>query len=202
MDLRHHDALALTFDDGPHPTWTPRVLAALERAQATATFFVLAHRAATHPELVAAMLSAGHAVELHGFRHVRHPRRSAEELATDTRCALAVLGGLGVHPRRWRLPWGEAAACTSALATEHGLTVTGWTEDTHDWRGDSAATMLDAVEGQLASGSVVLMHDGLGPGARRTTCAETVRLVEPLVRRARDAGLRVAQLPEPGGAGG
>lgn len=198
--MPHHDAVALTFDDGPHPTWTPRVLAALARAEAPATFFVLAQRAAAHPGIVAATLRAGHAVELHGLRHLRHSRRSPEELATDTRCALAVLGALGVHPRRWRLPWGQAAPGTSALAAEHGLTVTGWTEDTHDWRGDTASTMLAAVGGRLASGSVVLMHDGLGPGARRTTCAETARLVEPLVRRARAAGLRVAPLPAlPGG---
>ena len=61
--------------------------------------------------------------------------------------------------------------------------------DTHDWRGDDAAAMLAAVAPALAPGAVVLAHDGLGPGALRTGCAETVALVGPLVRRDRAAGL-------------
>lgn len=154
-------ALSLTFDDGPDPVWTPRVLAALAEAGARATFFVMARRAAGAPELVGAMRAAGHAVELHCLRHVRHRVAGRAAVARDTREALRLLGGLGVHPRGWRLPWGEAAPFSGAIAAAHGLTLCGWTLDTRDWRGDRAETMLAGVADEVRPGAVVLMHDGL-----------------------------------------
>ena len=64
---------ALTFDDGPDPVWTPAVLDALAHAGARATFFVLGEAAARHPDVVRRTLAEGHAVELHGHAHLRHP---------------------------------------------------------------------------------------------------------------------------------
>lgn len=186
---------ALTFDDGPHPTWTPRVLAALQRARARATFFVRAPLAAAHPDLLEAMRAGDHAVELHCGAHVRHTRAPRALVEADTHSALATLGALGVRPARWRVPWGCEARWTGALAAACGLCLTGWSADTHDWRGDGATAMLRAVAPGLVPGAVVLMHDGLGPGARRTACGQTVRLIEPLVALARSHGLQPDALP-------
>lgn len=69
-----------------------------------------------------------------------------------------------------------------------GLDPALWTEDTHDWRGDAAGEMLDIIGSGLGPGSVVLMHDGLGPGARREGCGQTVALVGMLVERIRGLG--------------
>ena len=102
-------SVALTFDDGPDPVWTPRVLEALEAAGVRATFFVIAPRAAEHPELVEATLAAGHEVELHCHRHLRHTETPRTEIERDTDAALAALGCLGVRPQRWRVPWGMEA---------------------------------------------------------------------------------------------
>jgi hypothetical protein len=186
----------LTFDDGPDATWTPRVLDALEAAEARATFFVLAQRATAHPALVDRMRAAGHDVQLHGDGHLRHPEHDRATVVRDTETALDRLRALGVEPTLWRLPWGRPAPWTAALAADHGLRIVGWDADTHDWRGDDAATMLTAVTPQLADGCVVLAHDGLGPGARRTGCAQTVDLVGPLVAEARDRGLACRPLGE------
>src|SRR4051812_3475218 len=72
--------LALTFDDGPDPRGTPAVLAALAEAAATATFFVLGERVERRPEMVEAVLAAGHEVEVHGYAHLRHPRTPRVEV--------------------------------------------------------------------------------------------------------------------------
>jgi len=186
--------VALTFDDGPDPDWTLAVLAALAAAGVTATFFVLGERVAAHPGVVRRTLAAGHAVELHGFRHLRQPELSVAEARADLDAGLAALATVGVAPGRWRLPWGQPASHSAALADAAGLALTGWTLDTHDWRGDGAAAMLAAIAPGLVDGAVVLAHDGLGPGARRTDAAETVALIGPLVAAARAAGLEPAAL--------
>ena len=180
----------LTFDDGPSTNWTPRVLAELSRLCVRATFFVDTSRVLRAPRLVAAMLAAGHDVELHCHRHRRHSTMSEVELARDTRGALHALTRVGVTPSRWRAPWGVCTPATSRIAEHHGLQLVGWTIDTHDWRGDGARSMLLTAKAELADSSVVLMHDALGPGARRRGCANTLALIEPLVRAARERALR------------
>jgi peptidoglycan/xylan/chitin deacetylase (PgdA/CDA1 family) len=171
------------------------VLDALAAAGATATFFVLGERAAAWPAVVERILANGHAVEVHGHGHLRHPVTPRECVEGDLDAAVRVLKGLGIEPRLWRVPYGEPAPFTADVAAARGLRLTGWTVDTNDWRGLSADEMLAAVEPQLAPGAIVLAHDALGPGALRTTCEETVELIRPLVAAARRRGLEPSLLP-------
>jgi peptidoglycan-N-acetylglucosamine deacetylase len=183
---------AFTFDDGPDPIWTLRVLAELDRCEAPATFFVVGERVADDPGPARAALQAGHEVELHCHRHVRHTELSEAELEADTTLALTELerAGLG-RSRYWRTPWGVRTAATERMAARHGLRLVDWTIDTHDWRGDASATMLERAAALLGDGAIVLMHDALGPGARRAGVEETVGLIAPLVALARGRGLRL-----------
>ncbi|MDQ3242053.1 MAG: polysaccharide deacetylase family protein [Actinomycetota bacterium] len=190
-------SVALTFDDGPDPVWTLRVLEALEAASVRATFFVIAPRSAAHPDVVEELLAAGHDVELHCHRHLRHPDTPRGEIERDTDAALAALGCLGIRPQRWRVPWGMEAPWTREVAAARGLELEGWSIDTHDWRGDPAAGMLAAARPYLEPGAVVLMHDGLGPGARRGGCEETVALVPALAEAIRERGLEPGPLSTP-----
>jgi len=181
--------VALTFDDGPHPAWTPAVLDALEAQSLRASFFVVGSCAARRPELVAAVRAAGHAVELHCHEHVRHAELGLNALDEDARDALAVLGELGVRPRRWRPPGGEPAPWSHLVARAHDLELVGWTADTQDWRGEEAGAMLAALDRRLRPGACVRLHDGLGPGAQRSGCAQTVELVQRLGPVLRERGL-------------
>lgn len=180
--------ISLTFDDGPHPIWTPRVLGALQRAETRATFFVVAPLARRFPHLISDILRYGHEVEFHCTEHVRHTEQSRKEVESDVRDGLRELRRQGVHPRFWRPPWGVLAPFTAEIAYAFGLELALWTEGTRDWRGDLASEMLKRVRPELRPGSIVLMHDGIGPGARRSGCGETVALVEGLVEHIRFLG--------------
>jgi len=187
----------LTFDDGPDSEWTPRVLAELDRCEARATFFVIGARVDCAPELAHAAVDRGHDVELHCDRHVRHTELTDRELEDDTRSGLLALERAGLpRPTRWRPPWGICSEASPRVAVEQGLELVGWTIDTHDWRGDASAEMLEAAGSGIEDGAIVLMHDALGPGARRQGVGETVGLIGPLCALARGQGLRVVSLSQ------
>lgn len=187
-------AVALTFDDGPDPVWTPRLLTLLSSLGARATFFPIARRAAAHPQLIERIVDEGHTIGLHCDEHVRHSERDEQWGRRDTSAALARLAELGVRPTLWRTPWGDTARWSLPLAREHGLRVIGWSVDTHDWRGDCAKHMFLATREALQDGSVVLAHDGLGPGARRDGAQETLAYVELVADHARVSGLALEAL--------
>lgn len=170
----------LTFDDGPDETWTPRVLEELERCEMSATFFLIGERVRAAPRIPELQALAGHEIGLHCDRHIRHSELSESEIEEDTLAALATLSKLGLYPTIWRTPWGVRTSATLRVAARHGLELIHWTHDTHDWRGDSAAEMLEEAPPNLGEDAVVLMHDALGPGALRAGCENTVALLAPL----------------------
>ena len=96
-------SIALTFDDGPDPLWTPRVLEALAASDARATFFVVAPLAVRHPETLRRARDEGHEVALHCNRPVRHDHMNAEEILSDASDGLRSPRALG-HPPDWRVP--------------------------------------------------------------------------------------------------
>lgn len=185
--------LSLTFDDGPDERWTAAVLATLAEHDIKATFFVIGERVRRAPKLLEATLAAGHDVQLHCDRHVRHTEIGEHQIELDVRAALASLAQYGVHPSWWRTPWGVRTPASRAVADRHGLKLVNWSLDSEDWRGASAASMLARI-GRFADGDVVLMHDAIGPGATRSGCENTVELVSELITRARRGGLDVGPL--------
>jgi peptidoglycan/xylan/chitin deacetylase (PgdA/CDA1 family) len=188
------DGLALTFDDGPDPVWTPRLLDLLDRHDVSATFFPIARRAAGAPAVIERIVASGHTIGLHCDEHVRHSHRDRAWVERDTDRALVRLAALGVHPGLWRTPWGDTAPFTQSVARERGLCLVGWTVDTHDWRGDTPEQMLVEAQHGLTAPAIVLAHDGIGPGARRANCEATIRLVSMLVEHARRSGCKLTAL--------
>lgn len=181
--------VALTFDDGPDPVWTPRVLEALEEADARATFFVVAPLAERTPSLLHRAAEAGHEVALHCTRHLRHDRMTFAGILADADEGVQALRRLGFDAADWRTPWGVITDDTKKAAEILGLRLVGWTADSEDWRGDSAREMLYRLAPGVGTGGVLLMHDGVGPGALRDGCAQTVKLIAPLVSLCRSQDL-------------
>jgi peptidoglycan-N-acetylglucosamine deacetylase len=186
--------LSLTFDDGPDPSWTPQMLQQLKRCRAAATFFMVGERVLAEPSLAREALAAGHDIQLHCHRHVRHTELTEAELKHDGESALAAFESVGVRPQLWRAPWGVCTDATHRVAERLGLQLVHWSIDTHDWRGDEPQAMLDRMRSQLADGGAILMHDALGPGARRAGCQNTVALLPALVAAARAQGVPLAPI--------
>jgi peptidoglycan/xylan/chitin deacetylase (PgdA/CDA1 family) len=194
--------VALTYDDGPDPLWTTQLLAELRESGARATFFPITPKAVVNRELLEQMVVDGHEVGFHCHRHVPHGEQSVGELTSDLATGLRQLDSVGIRPRAWRAPWGRETEVTRGLASRHGLRLWGWSLDSHDWRGDSAEEMYAALsaQGGLRDGDVVLMHDGLGPGARRSGCEETLELTRVLLAEADREHLALAPLSKCAGA--
>ena len=187
--------LSFTFDDGPDETWTPLVLEQLARCHVKATFFVVGERLLGRTGLARTVLDAGHEIQLHCHRHIRHTELTEGELQDDTGQALAALASIGVIPRLWRTPWGISTNASVKVAGQYGLTLVRWSIDTHDWRGDPPQRMLAHASSYLPGGGAVLMHDALGPGAQRTSCKNTLALLQPLATAARTHGFTPVPMP-------
>jgi peptidoglycan/xylan/chitin deacetylase (PgdA/CDA1 family) len=155
------DRVALTFDDGPHAEGTPAVLRELERAGATATFFLVGEQVARQPALAREIVDAGHEVAVHGYRHTLLLRRRARELEDDFDRALSVLEeATGVVPRLYRPPYGVFSSGALALVRARGWRPLLWSKWGRDWerRATPQSIARRATRG-LRAGDVVLLHD-------------------------------------------
>jgi len=187
--------VALTFDDGPHPSGTPAVLAELAAADARATFFLVARQAVARPSLVAEILAAGHEVACHGDRHLPHCLLPPPFVWRDLAYACDVIEQIaGTEVRAVRSPFGAMSLATMAFCRRRGLDLTGWSCWGWDWRrGATPASITAHATRDLASGDVVLLHDSdfySAPGCWRATAAA----VGPIVEAVRARGLEPVTL--------
>jgi peptidoglycan-N-acetylglucosamine deacetylase len=157
--------VALTFDDGPEPGGTDRVLAALADAGASATFFVLLTRVRRHRGLLDEVVAAGHEVALHGVDHRALPDLPVEDVARMVRAGRAELEDVTGQEVRWhRPPYGRLDLRTWRAVTRAGLLPVMWGPSTWDWKDVPHAERLARSRHGLHAGAVVLAHDGF-PGA-------------------------------------
>jgi peptidoglycan/xylan/chitin deacetylase (PgdA/CDA1 family) len=154
------DGVVLTYDDGPQPGGTDRVLAALAEFGSTATFFILVGRARRHPALLREVVDAGHEIALHGVDHVRLTTMGPAVVRRRTRDARHELEDLAGHAVRWfRPPYGAQRPATWAAIRSTGLAPVVWSNDVADWQDDPVADIA-ARSAAVGSGGVLLMHDG------------------------------------------
>jgi len=154
-------AVALTFDDGPHPEGTPMVLEALAEHGAHATFFLVGEQVAKRPALARRIVDEGHAVALHGHLHRPHPLRRPRALALDfERGTAALADAVGFEPRLHRPPYGIYSAASLRMARERGLQPLLWSRWGKDWRKVTTPEQITAhVIRGLRAGDVILLHD-------------------------------------------
>lgn len=154
-------AVHLTFDDGPDPEWTVRVLDVLAGAQAHATFFVVGRAARAAPELVRRVAAEGHDVGNHSYSH-RHPWTIREARARDEvrDGAAAIADALGRAPRWFRPPHGRMRRCMLDEAERSGQRTVLWSLSAIDWGPLGHAAGIAARVRGVGPGDIVLMHDG------------------------------------------
>jgi peptidoglycan-N-acetylglucosamine deacetylase len=172
----------LTFDDGPTPAWTPRVLELLARYRARATFFVLGRGAAAHPELVRQAFAAGHGVGNHTWSHRRLTGLADGQLAAEVDpTSAAIQRATGAPVRCLRPPYATVDAASAARVRALGLRLVLWDIDTRDWLRPGAGAIAGRVLGRVRAGDVVLLHDG--GGDRSQTVAALEQLLAALTAR-------------------
>ena len=164
-----------TFDDGPTPTWTPRVLDLLARYRARATFFVVGRSAATWPGLVRRAYAAGHGVGNHTWSHRRLTGLRGAGLTAEVGATSAVIGrATGARPRCLRPPYATVDAASAYRARALGLRLTMWDVDSYDWRRPGAGVIAGRVLSRVGSGDVVLLHDGGGDRSQTVAALQQV----------------------------
>ncbi|HET6813692.1 MAG TPA: polysaccharide deacetylase family protein, partial [Actinomycetota bacterium] len=165
----------LTFDDGPAPAWTPRVLELLASYRARATFFVLGRSAAAYPDLVRQEFAAGHGVGNHTWSHRRLTGLTGGQLAAEVGAtSAAIQRATGAPVRCLRPPYAVVDAASADRVRALGLRLVLWDIDTYDWRGPGAGVIAGRVLGRVRSGDVVLMHDGGGDRGQTLAALEQV----------------------------
>jgi peptidoglycan/xylan/chitin deacetylase (PgdA/CDA1 family) len=154
-------SVAITFDDGPHPDGTPRMIDALAQFDAKATFFMIGEQVVKRPELARQVIAAGHAIGLHGYRHRPHPLRPAGELADDFERGLAAIeDAAGIQPLLHRPPYGIYSPASLRITREHGLQPLLWSQWGKDWRKVTTPEHITRrVCAAVKTGDVILLHD-------------------------------------------
>ncbi|HLU43542.1 MAG TPA: polysaccharide deacetylase family protein [Natronosporangium sp.] len=173
------DYLALTFDDGPDPRYTPAVLDLLKEHGVTATFCMVGEMAAAYPELVRRIADEGHTLCNHSWDHdFGLGSRSREEIRADlVRTNTAIQAAVpGARISYYRQPGGAWTPKVVEVAAELGMSSLHWSVDPFDWQQPAAEVIAQIVESEVAPGGIVLLHDG---GGERSQTVRAVRQLLP-----------------------
>jgi peptidoglycan-N-acetylglucosamine deacetylase len=189
--LADSHTVALTFDDGPDPRWTPKILAILKQHGAVATFCMVSRNVAGQEALVKQLVDAGMRLCDHSHTHdellpERDPDRIADEVVGAGRTLSAAAAGA---PVEWfRAPGGNWSTEVAELSAEHGMQPLSWNVDPRDWERPGADAIVAAVQQQIGQqapdGPIVLLHDG--GGSRE----QTVEALEKLIPWLAEQGYR------------
>lgn len=188
--------ICITFDDGPDPEVTPRLLELLDRDGAKATFFCVGAKAAAFPDIVREIARRGHSIENHSLRHSHaFALFGIFRLRRDLESAQAVVSGItGQSPRFFRAPVGLRSPLLDPVLARCGLTYVSWTRRGLDAVHRDPEKVLRRLVNGLAAGDILLLHDN---GAWRTRDGTPVALavLPELLDRIRASGLRPVTLP-------
>ena len=198
--------VALTYDDGPNPPYTDRILDVLEREQVRATFFVVGRAVAVYPNVLRREMRDGDAIGNHTWDHSHLIVMSHAQIARSLqRTSTAIYQASGQRTKLMRPPFGARDWSVMQTAQHLGYTVVMWSVPLpRDWEYPSAQTIARRVTVRVKDGSIIVLHDGnrgllcatrhLSPQVcNRTADIEATRLiVEDLKRR----GYRFVTIPE------
>jgi peptidoglycan/xylan/chitin deacetylase (PgdA/CDA1 family) len=173
--------LYLTFDDGPHPIYTPKMLDVLAKHHAKATFFVLGREVAAHPGLVELERSLGHHVGNHTWDHPMLTH------LTDARIRQEI--STGVQSNCFRPPFRDTDTRVTAIAATYHLRQVLWDVDTKDWKKPGTAKIERAILRGARPGAIILLHDG---GGNRS---ETVAALDSALAKLTAQGYTYRSLP-------
>ena len=179
---QYSPGVAITFDDGPDPEYTPRVLEILARHRVTAAFFVVGEKALRYPDLIKQIRAEGHFIGAHSLRHRYAWFMSPWETWRDWQECAAILEKLTGEPIQWvRPPWGTFNLATWWWLRANNKKAVLWNVEGHDWQARrSEQEIVARVMSRTKEGSIIVLHDA---GGEKGAPENTVRALEQICRR-------------------
>jgi peptidoglycan/xylan/chitin deacetylase (PgdA/CDA1 family) len=168
----HNKVVALTFDDGPDPTYTPLILNVLHKNRVSATFFVLGSQVDKYPKVMHWLKKAGHEIGNHGYHHYDLNKLTEQEIYDEIkRTERSILQTTGVLSQYYRPPGGVMTPDVLNAVQSSGYDIIHWSVDPRDWSLERTASVIaNSVKNNITSGDIVLFHDG-GLNQRQTLAA-------------------------------
>lgn len=191
-----YKSVALTFDDGPNPVYTEKILAVLAAEQVHATFFVIGEHARQYPDLVRMEIEQGHEVGVHTDQHKDVIRMNRTELAADlSQASEAVEQAAGRRPQYFRPPHGFRDPMILAETARQGMTLVNWSVMSRDWTNPGVQTLVERMEKAITPGAIILLHDGAGLKQVEPR-EQTVEAVQIVIRKLKAEGYQFVTLSE------
>jgi peptidoglycan/xylan/chitin deacetylase (PgdA/CDA1 family) len=169
--------VALTFDDGPDPTWTPQMLDLLKQQGIKATFCLVGIHVRDYPQLVARIVREGHTLCNHSWLHdIKLGEKTPEQIRADLARTSAEIRKAVPNARipYYRQPGGKWTAGIVSTAKALGMTPLGWAVDPSDWAKPGTPAIVARVTQHTYAGSIVLMHDGGGDRSQTLAACRTL----------------------------
>jgi peptidoglycan/xylan/chitin deacetylase (PgdA/CDA1 family) len=184
--------VALTFDDGPHPRYTPQILDILREYGVSATFFSVGSNAENYPDLIRRICKEGHELGNHTHNHFHVAKLSREQLCGDIQCAQEVLERLGGEKIRFfRPPEGVCTEAVKSYCEQNGMIIVLWSVDTRDWAHTPVGEICENVRKNAKNGSIILMHDFIG---KNSPTPAALRRIIPMLQELGYEFVTVSQL--------
>lgn len=188
--------VALTFDDGPNPEYTPKILDILKEKEVFATFFMVGRHVLKYPETARRVHFEGHDIGNHTFSHrdmVTAGKKTVLKEVYQTDAAITEV--LGVRTRLFRPPRGMISNAVRRILVEHGFTIALWTVSAQDWRRDPPNTMVKRIIRHTRPGGVILFHDsGALVRSEGGSRVETVEALPLVIDALRERGYEIVPL--------
>ncbi len=167
--------IALTFDDGPHPYYTYRILEILKKYNIEATFFFVGENVKNYPDAARAVIEAGHEVGNHTFTHHRVRSMNYNEILSEMiKCEDIIFEIDEYKPRLFRPPEGAYGEELEKIAEKMGYSVILWSIDTRDWDHSTPDEIMENVMKNVSSGDIILMHDYIGKNSPTPDALEII----------------------------
>lgn len=185
--------IALTFDDGPHPVYTPMILDILKEYGIHATFFMVGTNAERYPELVRRIQREGHEIGNHTYNHANLKKTNTVNIRNEIEHAENAILQIGdQRPKLLRPPGGlyDGRVCDAACALDYDIIL--WTIDTRDWAHTPSQAIVENVENNIRCGDIILCHDFIGGDPSPTP--EALRIFIPALLRERYEFVTVSEL--------
>jgi len=176
--FRHKpQSLALTFDDGPDPKFTPQILQVLKEHKIQATFFVCGKESAQQPELIKQILAEGHEIGNHGWHHLNMVFKSPAKIRSEIAKTDQLLKELGVEePIHFRPPFTRMFLITPMIAAQMQKKIFLWNIASKDYKAKSVSQIVQNVRQGSAKGGIIVMHDGR---ADRQKSVDALKIIIP-----------------------